>query len=217
MAFALVQINPFAVVTLYPPSLDAPNPVVWPDGAASHAVSAPFVHGNWALVNVVYTPAAPNAYTQLVASVPSFDGATLTFTQTWTSIPLPAAQADFAGLIDLAAASAHVNAVMANQQLNVMCAVRTMMVIETRNEAVAIANLGTAAVLTNYPMIGAIANAMGVGVGVVVSSVLSNYAAWVATAAKIEGARISAQLAVANATSVTSALTAYNAVAWPPG
>lgn len=220
MSFALVQANPFQVVELFP-NPTAPDPIMWPDGAATHGVTPPFQHGPWVFAQAVYGPAKPNEFYSLQGVTPSFDGTIVTMTQTWVPIGLGTAQNVLTQRINLAAESARLQFITGGAGQSM---IYNEKLIESRDlQTWLLANPGQTPPPSQYPLlfstVGIEQKLDGSGVSTsivdVMTIVLTMAAGWITAGAKIETARFSAIMSISGAQTVDQASAIYNSVTWP--
>jgi len=207
MSFALVQVSPFAVINLFIGGLP-PDPILWPDGAATHATAVGTVRGNWEFCNVVSTPVQPGPLFTLASSTPSLASPTVTYTQVWTPPPLPTAKAVYL------------------QQINNMAEVQLQAISTAIGGGQAIVHQRKVAEANalasdpspnpaNYPMLSALVGVQASTLNAVGTAVLNGVNLWVTSAAQIESTRINGLLTVSAATTLLGAASALAAVTWP--
>ena len=213
MTFALVQISPFSVVTTF---TALPEPVIWPDGAATHGVTVGAAHGPWLLAQMTATPPSPGEFYSIANSVPSLSGTTVVYTQTWAPLPLTNVLPILFSRIDGAAESARSTFLMGIENVNSFQVGQSLTFLEKRAELLAIA-AATVVVPANYPLLTAMASVLGTSLASTAQIVAANFSAWTAQAASIEATRLNARAAVNNATTVAAAVAAWTAVIWPVG
>ncbi len=205
--YALVQVSPFSVLQLYQNGL-LPDPVIWPDNAATHATGPGFTRGNWMFCSVVFTPAQPGPLYTLGSSTPSLSSSTVTYTQVWTPPSLATAQNAFLAQINGAAET--------RLQLISIIPGGGQAAVHQRKVAEAMTLAGDPSPnQSSYPMLAALIGVQGSTLGAVGTAVLSATNAWVAAAAQIEAARVSGLLTVNAATTLLGAVSAFNAITWP--
>lgn len=209
MTFVLVQIDPFVVLeTLFPTSI--PDPIVWPDGTASHGVPPTGMsHGNWAVLPAIYTPPSPGEFYTLAESVGVLTGQTVTFTQTWTPQPLAGVQATLVARLNQAAEQQRQAYITAGPG-------QAMIYLQKLAEATALMS-DAAPVAANYPLLNATVGIEAPTLAAVGALVRQTSAQWTLLAAQIEAARLSTKAAITAAATVDPAVAALAAVTWPAG
>jgi len=78
--FAVIDTQTLQVFKAYS---DLPDPVVWPNGDASHGVYVGFVHGNEMFVSIIEEPDQPNEFYSRGSIALSLRGSALVQTITW--------------------------------------------------------------------------------------------------------------------------------------
>lgn len=216
MTFALVEINPFSVIQTYLGNL-VPDPLVWPDGAVTHATTVGFVRGNWMLASVAYTPPQPGEFYLLQSSTASFAGSVVTYTQTWAPNNLASVQSTLTQRINQAAEGERLRYITPGVG-------QSMIYLQKLAQAQALqtwiaANPTGAPNPATYPLLAASVgieeNAAGTGpcssLSDVMTLVLSVYGQWMTIGAQIETLRLKGLSAVAAATTVDLAVSAWEA------
>lgn len=206
--FAIAQVSPFQVVQTFFGGLP-PEPVIWPDGAATHGVTAGIAHGPWMLASVVTTPPSPSPtqFFTLAASVPSLNGTTVVFNQTWTTLPLSQVQTSLLLLLEAQAENQR-------QAIFPMVGPLGALVLQRKfTEALNFA-VNSAIASTNFPILNA---CVGIEAGTIQGvALLANMTAstWYSAMGAIEANRLQVEIVIRNATSALGAISAFNAVTW---
>ncbi len=207
MSFALVQVSPFSVLNFFLGGLP-PDPVLWPDGAVTHATVVGFARGNWMFCNTTATPAQPGPLFTLGSSTPFLAGSTVTYTQVWTPPSLATVQSAFLQQI-------HSGAEARLQLISAIIGGGQAVVHQRKiTEAMTLAN-DPSPNSVNYPMLSALVGVQGSTLGAVGTAILNAVGVWVPAAAQIEAARVGGVLAVSAATTLLGAASAFNAITWP--
>ncbi len=207
MSFALVQISPFQVLNFFVGGLP-PDPVLWPDGSATHATAVGFARGNWMFCTTVTTPAQPGPLFTLSASTPSLAGSIVTYTQTWTPPALATAKLAYIQQIN--------NAAETLLQSVSLIAGPGQAVVHQRKiaEATALAS-DVSPNPANYPLLSGLIGVQGSTINAVGTAVIASVSLWATTAAQIEAQRVNAVLGVSAATTLVGAVAVLAAVTWP--
>ena len=98
MSFAVVSDTGEIAQTF--PGDAVPDPVVWPNGDASHGANVGYRHSQWRIVNVIYGPDRPDEFHENTDTKPLLNGNTLTYVRTWTPQPLAYVQKTLSARID---------------------------------------------------------------------------------------------------------------------
>lgn len=205
MSFALIQVEPFALLQCFP-GASPPEPLLWPNGECSHAVSAGFRNEGWMLAPLVYGPDAPNEFYTLGGTTPSFDGTIVTLSRTWAAVDLADTQATLTQRLD--------NAAEAKRQQSLTGGAGQALVYQQKL-AEALAFAGDAnPVAANYQLLAASVGIEASSLAGVADLVRARAAQWKMAAARIEAARLSGKAAVAAAKTVDQAVAAYAALVW---
>ena len=221
MTFALVQISPFVVIQTFMAQFP-PDPVVWPDGAATHGVAATGIgHGPWALLPTNYTPAAPTQFHSLSTTIPVLNGTNVTFQQVWTPQPLPAVQ----------------SALLSNMSNNIAQSLAQIIDVnpaslfifqERLMEARALANWLTSttaqAATTSYPLLfatvgfeRALDGSVSTTMANIMFKVLNSYNQWLSGTIPVMRGIENAHIAINACTTVVDAVNAFNTINVAPG
>lgn len=204
MNYAVITLNPFAVVKEFD---HAPEPLVWPNGDATHGVSPGLDYLQWRFVaatnvappNEFYTPTDPRSIT--------FDGTTLLVTQTFAPRDLGIVKSMLSTRIDDAAEAVRQNTITSGSG-------QAMVYLQKQIEAqLCIKDQSPDPV--NYPLLSATVGIEGATVTDVANLVAGLAAAWTTKAAQIERVRLTAKAAITAVNSVDEAVAAYAAVSWP--
>lgn len=205
MTFAVIQASPLRVIQTYQTGTP-PEPVIWPDGAATHGATAGFTHGPWILVPVVYVLDAPNEFYTLDSVSPSFDGTTLTYTQKWIPFPLDAVQATLVKRLNQAAEQQRQQYITAGPG-------QAMVYLQKLSEALDLAK-DPNPLPANYPLLNATVGVEAGSLADVAALVTKTASQWIPIAGKIENIRLSVKAAIMNAQTVDDAVAAWSQVTW---
>ena len=181
-----------------------PDPVVWPNGDASHASSVGDERAGYRFVSVVYGPEKPGEFYTLTETTPSLSASVLTMAQTWTPNDLGSVQAILKTRIDDAAEAQRARYLTPGSG-------QALVYLQKFNEAKAVLNAGDG--IANYPLLAASVTGTGTlmtTAQIVVAKMVQCYVG----VAEIEATRISAKTAVSNAASVDEAAAVVSGLTW---
>ncbi len=207
MTFAVIQVEPFVLVQMCHGD-HPPEPVLWPDGTATHGASAGVRHAGWMLAPCVYTPDQPNEfYQERGIAMPSCDGTTVTLTRDWQPLPVAQVQATLTSRID---------AVAEGIRAKYLTPGSGQAFTYLQKLAEARAYLAAAKpVDSDYPLLNASLGIEGATIADVAAMVTKIAALWTVIAAAIETARLGGKAAIGASLDVEAALAAFNAIKWP--
>lgn len=182
-----------------------PNPVVWPNGDASHAASVGDERDDHRLVEVIYQPDSLGEFYSCTAVAPSLQGATLIMTRTWTANDLDVVQARLTKRIDDAAEAERLKYITPGSG-------QAMVYLQKKLEADAYL-VDAKPDLTRYPLLSASAidNAT---VADTAKTVLATANNWTVIAATIEKIRLTAKNEIMTAKTVDEAALVVDRVVW---
>lgn len=215
MSFALIAVDPLSVLKTFSGE-SLPDPIVWPDGAATHGAIPGTEHGGWMVASLIYSPDSPGEFYQVASASPGLTGSVLRIVRQWTPMDLGGVQTTLLGRLDDAAERRRLIYLTpgAGQALTYQ---------QKFAEAMAYSVGQSPATAAAYPLlavsIGIEAKADGSGpcatLADVAALVLTVAGQWTAVAAAIEAARLGGKAAVKSASTVDAAVAAYGAVTWP--
>ena len=204
---ALIEVDPFKVLKTFAPD-SAPEPMLWPDGSATHATSVGFRHGPWMLVPTRHNEWPGEFYTSEGERQASFDGTTVTFIQKYVGLPLEHVRDTLRQRINAAAETARAKVITIGAGQSVVYALK-------HAEATALkawlgVHPGETPDAKSYPLLAASGSLKDSMQAVLAASERS-----IPTLAAIETVRLSALKSLDKAQSVYSAISVYNALQWP--
>lgn len=204
MNYAIIALDPLTLISEF---WSIPDPVLWPDGSASHAVAPGFQYEGWKFVAATVVGTRSEFYDAAPPNTLSFDGALLTVTPTFTAHDLASVKVTLRTRVDAAAELIRQGTITSGPG-------QAMVYLQKQAEAQACLKDG-APDTANYPLLAATLGIEGATVTDIAKLVAATSAAWTTKAAQVERVRLAGKFAVDAAITVDAAAAAFSALVWP--
>lgn len=205
MTFALITTSPLQILKRYDGVI--PEPIVWPNGDATHGISAGHSYKEWQFVELRHDTAPDEFYDAETGSETyRLDSPFLRVTRRWTARALAPVQVALVNRVNEAAEALRLTHVTAGSG---------QAMVYMQKHAEALRCLGDdKPTPEKYPLIAATVGIEAATLVDVANAVALSNAQWVGIAAQIERTRFAAKAEIETAGSVTDAVAAYRAVVW---
>jgi hypothetical protein len=206
MSFAVVNSDTGEVIQTFPGDA-VPDPVVWPNGDASHAVDPGHQHAQWRLVHVTHKSDRPDEFHENAGTELTISGGTLSYLHTWKPQPLAHVQKTLASRIDEEAER--------QRQLYLTPGIGQAAVYQQKLEEALNYISDPSSEPEDYLLLSSSVGTEGASVIEVARLVKARAAECKRTMAAVEKVRLSTKRLIANSKDVDTAIASYRSATWP--